>query len=379
LDGNIFQPDGSAKYALVGFRSGALFHRQDLNRNPGRHAARIRAAFYFRVAGVAAMKRMTNLFLDSVIGVSLCCTVLTGKIGIAPTQAPSATSTPKDTLASTATKTATATAFPTATKFPAATRTQRPSPTSSPIPAPGVPVGDACRLAIDGFNKIRKNLDLPDHFNSGEPYRKTGDFDPNRYFPILKHLKIETGYTLDYVYYLDDWGGKPMIYARKVGDAPFQSYDEFLASIGQERSGESSYQNLPNAFDYLQKIQVDGSAVGYFQFGVLAELGDQFYLSWHALYNDFIILCDSGDLASVERELKAYGLTFPQSDWEKAQTIDFQPAVSINGDAVTIRLSIFSKWGGFWEELDVVDKNNPSQMLDFHQNVLVPYDCGINF
>lgn len=220
---------------------------------------------------------------------------------------------------------------------------------------------------------------MPDHFNSGEPFRKAGDFDPNRYFTILNHLKIESGYTLDYIYYLDDLGGKTMIYARKVGDPPFQSYDEFLKSIGQERSEERSYKNIPNAFDYLQKIQVDGSEASYFQFDVLAELGDQFYLAWHAQYNDFIILCDAGDLKPVERELNKNGLTFPQAGWEKAKAIDFQPSILISGDTVTIRLIIFSKWGGFWEELDVVDKNNPYHMLDIHQNVIVPYDCGFNY
>ncbi len=248
------------------------------------------------------MKRMTNLILDFILGLSVCCVVVTGKSAVSPTPTRTATATFTDTLTPTSTKTAT---FPpTVTRTATATRTQQPSPTASSTPAPAVPVSDTCRSAIDGFDALKKYLGLPDHFNSGEPFRKAGDFDPNRYFAILKHLKIESGYTLDYVYYLDELGGKPLVYARKVGDPPFQSYDEFLESIGQERSGERSYINLPNAFDYLQKIQVDGTEASYFQFDILAELGDQFYLSWHALYNDFIILCDAGDLKPVERELK---------------------------------------------------------------------------
>jgi hypothetical protein len=114
-------------------------------------------------------------------------------------------------------------------------------------------------------------------------------------------LNIAPGYQLDYLYFLDHLGGKPVLYARPIDNAPFQTYEEFLQSYGEEISGESSYAALNHAYDYLDQIQIDGSPESYFQFIVLALLGDQFYLDWHGLYNDTMILCDSSDLARVDR------------------------------------------------------------------------------
>jgi len=321
------------------------------------------------------MNSIRKLIFGTVIGLSLGCSILAGKTAVTTTQPLMETATFTNTLRPKSTNTATSS--PTITKT--VTRTKKPSRTASPTPAPGVPLGDTCRSAVDGFYNLKKNLVLPDHLTSGEPFRKARDFDPNRYFPILNHLKMKTGYTLDYVYYLDDLGSKPLLYTRKTGTPPFLSYEAFLKSVGAEMSGERSYMTLPNAFDFLNMIQVDGSEASFFQFAFLAELGDQFYLSWHANYNDFIILCDAQDLKNVTRALGDYNLTFPQDRWETAKAIEFQPTVSIQEDAVTVRMIIFSKWGGFWENIAVMDKNNPFTILDMKMNVLVAYDCGINF
>jgi hypothetical protein len=328
------------------------------------------------------MGRIKLVIIGVIIALSVSCTLFTNRT--------ESTKIPHRTefnifeipfrLYSTFTSTATASPLPTATATITQTRTKKPSPPASPTSVPSVSMTSTCRSAIDGLYNLRKNLGLPDHFNSGEAFRKSGDFDPNQYFPILDHLSLEYEYTLDYVYYTDDIGGKPMLYARKIGDPPFKSYDDYLASLGEERSGERSYNNLPHAFDYLDKIQVDGSEDGYFQFYVLSELGDQFYLYWHALYNDFIIICDNSDMQVVEHKLRNYNLTFPKDDWEKAKAIDFTPTVTINGEEVTDRLVIFSKWGGFWEEIVIFGKEDPyNNVLAYQQNAIVPYDCGILF
>jgi hypothetical protein len=319
--------------------------------------------------GGAMKNRCVRMILRSaILGFSTGCALLSG----APSNLTRKTETPSPTTAVRNSSTYTASFSPSRTATIAPTRTASPSPT----PVPTVAVTETCRSAIDGIDALKKNIGLPGHLRSGEPYRRAGDFDPNEYFSVLNHLQMEFGYTLDYVYYLDGAGSKPMLYARGIFVEPFRSYDDFVQSIGRKRSDERSVDVLPYAFDYLEKIQVDGSEEGYFQFYALAELGDQFYLSGKARYNDFIILCDLSDLTIVKQELSRNGIALPEDDWKRAESIDFRPTVSVDENAATVRLVIFSKWGGFWEEVVVMDKLRPWHLLYLEQNVYVSYGCG---
>jgi hypothetical protein len=46
---------------------------------------------------------------------------------------------------------------------------------------------------------------IPDHFFEENAIRRGDEFDPNKVFEIFDHLKMEEGFTLDYVY-----DGNPM-------------------------------------------------------------------------------------------------------------------------------------------------------------------------
>lgn len=170
-----------------------------------------------------------------------------------------------------------------------------------------------------------------------------------------------------------------MVYARKSNAVPFQTYEEFLGSYGEEMSDEASYAQLNHAFDYLEQIQVDNSPESYFQFVVLAILGDQFSLSWHGLYNDVKILCDSSDMTYINEDMKDYSLVFPQGMTDRIEQVDFEPVIIVDENTVTVRFVTFTKWGGFFEFVYVMDKQNPMQLIDAKYNPLIEYDCGIMF
>jgi hypothetical protein len=74
-------------------------------------------------------------------------------------------------------------------------------------------------------------------------------FDVNEYFTVLNHLAPVDGYVLDYVYFAPGGDGFPKIYARLEGESGFTNYDEYEA-FGID--------------DYLNHIQVDGTAEGFF-------------------------------------------------------------------------------------------------------------------
>jgi hypothetical protein len=289
----------------------------------------------------------------------------------------------------TATATSTLTATPTKTPIPTATvtLTLKPSPTATIPPVSTISVNsqsilsmtNECRAVVDGLYNLKKDLGLPDHFTAENPVRLDSEFNPNSYFSVLTHLKLTSGYKLDYIYFNDELGGLPLVYARKSSSAPFQSYTKLLKSFGEEMSGERSYGELMHKYDYLEKIQIDKKPESYFEFVTMAFLGDQFYLWWHSLYNDAKILCDLSDIQYVDAEMKGFDIEFPQDVKDRIDKIDFSPVVIVDENSVTVRYVTFTKWGGFFENVYIMNKDNPMQLLDVKFNPLIEYDCGISF
>ncbi len=232
---------------------------------------------------------------------------------------------------------------------------------------------------MDGLNNLKKDLDLPEHYTSENPVRQASDFDVNEYFQVFTNLTITSGYKLDYIYFQDELGGLPLIYARKASSAPFQSYAELLKSFGEEVAGERSYGPLQHEYDYLERIELNETPESYFEFSALVLQANQFYLWWHGLYNDARIFCDSSDIQYVTTDLQSFHVEFPQDVKSRIEKIDFSPVVIIGDDEITVRMIVFTKWGGFYEYVYVLDKNNPTQLLDARFNPVIEYDCGISF
>ena len=76
------------------------------------------------------------------------------------------------------------------------------------------------------------------------PAKADGDFDVNSFLSVLDHLSLEEGYALDFVYFSDDLGGKPLVYARESDQPPFAAYTEFIDSKGGASFWERSYDTL---------------------------------------------------------------------------------------------------------------------------------------
>jgi len=260
-------------------------------------------------------------------------------------------------------------------------KTKTPSyvPTTSLDELNAIMIDKECRAVIDGLNNLKRDLTIPDHFMEGDTTKKEGDFNPNKYFNVLNHLSIKKGYTLDYFFFGDDLGGKPLLYSRKANAMPYKNYEEFLESYGEETSGERSYSSLGHAYDYLEQVQIDKTPESYFQYVILALLGDQFYLYWHGLYNDLKVICDESDFKAVRTEIELFDLEFPTEIETKMKEIDYSPGILIDEGIVTVRFVTFTKWGGVLESVFKMDSRNPFQVIDVQYNPLIEYDCGISF
>jgi hypothetical protein len=233
-------------------------------------------------------------------------------------------------------------------------------PSNSPIDSP-------LQDTVDALSSVKAGQVIPDHLLTENAERIGEEFDPNLYFTALDHLSMEEGYILDYVYYYDGMGGRPVLYALNKGQqSPFRTYEEFATS--------------PQYADaFLDHVQADGTAESYFQLVLLSITGGQFYLDWHANYNDTRVVCDTEALETLLNKVGSVGNEMTAATKARARRIDLEPIIEIGANSVSVQIVTFSKWGGFFRETYTLRRDFPHTFLDVEAEELVPYDCGIMF
>jgi len=238
----------------------------------------------------------------------------------------------------------------------AASCTPTPEPTESPISVSSDDSVAAARQAtVDAMSALPSGYEEPEiGYDVPDSPRLEGWFDVNEYFSVLNHLSMQPGYTLDYVYHNSGSGAQPYLYARKI-DAT-ENYD----------------------YDYLAYVQTDDTEESFFQYIVLSIMGEQFYLWWHAAYNDYTIICDRTGLEAVLSDTY-FDNTLPAEVQKEARRLDFAPQVEINNDTVTVRVVIFTKWGGFIEETYTITRAFPRIIEDIETKTLVEWSINITF
>jgi len=239
-------------------------------------------------------------------------------------------------------------------------------------PSTGEPPTADWQGTVDAFVSLGRGQAIPEHLLQEDAARTGEEFDPNGYFPILDHLSMEPGYVLDYVYWYDFMGGFPVLYARPEEQPRYGTLSEYQDAVGDLS---------PEAFrhGFLDHVRTDGTAEGFFQFVVLRVMGRQFYLYWHANYDDATVICSRARLEELLGGIGELGQEMPAEDREKARALDVAPVVELQDDTVLVQVVIFTKWGGFFRQSYTIGREFPHQVLHWEEEELVPYDCGIQF
>jgi hypothetical protein len=225
-----------------------------------------------------------------------------------------------------------------------------------------------CQSTLAALSALIGELELPSHFKSENPAKTGGEFDVMQYFSVLDKLSLKPGYVLDYVYHYDQMGGNPLLYARPADQAPYATEADLPA--GYDRLG------------YLDYIQAGDTPDGYFQFVVLAMMGNQFYKLFSINYNDSEIVCEKTDVKRIVSSLNTgnFGYRISIVSWIKALLLnDVGPTVNIGVQTVEVRLVTFTLWGGFYLKTYTISRSSPHTILNVDENNLVPYDCGVMF
>jgi len=229
-----------------------------------------------------------------------------------------------------------------------------------------------CQETVDAMAALTRDLATPEHLKDPDA-RKTGnEFNINEYFSVLKHLSPEPGYVLDYVYYYTFNGGEPYLYARKKNTKPHATFQAYIDSM----KGETGH--LPR-HDYLEHVRIDGTEEGFLEFVVLHVMAGQFYLYWHAGYNDFSIICDDTVMEKILAWIEKFKKTLTPDAQTKLRGLKVQPRIEFEGDKARVRVVVFSKWKGFLEDVYTINRVSPHNILGHERKTLVPYDWGLLF
>ncbi|MDP2994198.1 MAG: hypothetical protein Q8N46_03640 [Anaerolineales bacterium] len=234
-------------------------------------------------------------------------------------------------------------------------------------PAPTGETISGCRATVDAMSALTGGLEFPANFQTENPVKTGSEFDVMQYFSVLDHLSMQPGYVLDYIYHYDGMGGYPVLYVRPAGQPPYATEADLTA--GGDRTSTLDY------------IQTDDTPESYFQFVVLAKMGSQFYLFWHANYSDSQIVCDKADVTSILASLNGdFGYRISLAARVRAALLkDVGPSVKVGEQTVEVRFVTFTRWGGFYQETYTLSRSMPHTIQDVQEKNLVPYECGVMF
>lgn len=197
--------------------------------------------------------------------------------------------------------------------------------------------------------------------------RNGTEFNPNTYFNVLTHIANIPNHTLDYVYEMQDIGGQPCLYSRRVDAVPFQFSSQVL-----------SWRRRHSTYDY---IAADGTPQSFFELVVFRHMASQFYLYWHACYNDRRIVTTPEEIEKIISTARGgkSGARLTADQIAAMRAFELQPLVKLTDREASVFYCTFSDWGGLYRHKESFSLKAPHRLVGEITMARVKYDCGILF
>jgi hypothetical protein len=235
-----------------------------------------------------------------------------------------------------------------------------------PAPSSRGTVISACSETVLDVSLLQPD-GIPEHLLTTG--KKRGDeFDVNQYFKVFTHISMQEGYALDYVYQRDDLSGYPLLYVRPVDQVSNAS-----------TSNISNETKLP---DFREYLDIEDTEQGYFEYVVMDIMANQFYLFWHANYNDTYIVCNRQQLYDIVTQISSgeFGNPLDPAQEAKVRTLrNILPVVRLTSDLAVAEVVTFTKWGGFYRLTYTISREAPHKILEIEEENILPYDYGVAF
>ena len=198
---------------------------------------------------------------------------------------------------------------------------------------------------------------------------KQGDeFNANDFFNATPNLSMQEGYVLDYIYIPDSLGSFPLLAARPADQPSYKSSSE--VPVDSELTS------------YWKYMEVADNEQGYFEYASFLLIADQFYLVWHANYNDTDVICDRESVDAIVKDINdgEFGIEFDKDQMKQINDLqNIEPLVKLTDSTALVELVVFSKWGGFYRITYTISRSFPHEILDTQEENIIPYECGIMF
>ena len=222
---------------------------------------------------------------------------------------------------------------------------------------------DNASSIVGSFCAIKHNILGINIRERGSGPRLPHEFDPNLFLQAVPHLSLLPGYVLDFCYSDCGMAGAPWVYGRRAEELAFTK--DQADAISRER-------NESDRHDPLNFLIPDGSPVSWFERVVFQRLASQFYLYWHALYNDFRFVTTRDEVAAITNLITS-GPDLPML----ARSIDPRVIVTIGDTHIFVTSWGFSKWGGFLQNRYTFICVPPYSLIETKKVDHISYDCGI--
>jgi hypothetical protein len=254
----------------------------------------------------------------------------------------------------------------TSTTTTTSTTTSTSTTTTTTTAPPGGLDPEWAQATVRAFAALQSD-EIPEHLGyEGDAALTGAEFDVAEYFTVLDHLAMEPGWVLDYVYQLDGLGGAPRLYARPEDQPRYLTFEEWYTADRDD-----------NPFPH---IVVDDTPEGYFQLVLLRVTGSQFYLWWHALYDDTIVFGSRDPLERILDNVASSSAGFMEPEaMAAARAVDPTPVVVLEDGHALVVIHTWTKWGGLHRTAWRVSRSFPHEMSRQSHEQLAPYDCGMVF
>lgn len=243
-------------------------------------------------------------------------------------------------------------------------------------PWPCVSLGGLKRDAQVSFSDTVTHLKrlqdrrIPFHLMMLGGIRWRTDFDVNQYFTVLNRLSPEPGWTLDYAYAYSQLGGSPVLYARRIWSVPILTHSAY-----RNTRPETDATGQP---EFLRHVRVDGTPEGFVQLAVLHVMAHQFYLFWHANYNDERIVHERSQLEALLAKQDVFKKPSSEEK-QKALSVDLQPVVEMFDASVRVSCLTWTDWGGLYRKTFIFSRDFPHRLHKTEKEQVASYFCGAVF
>ncbi len=163
-------------------------------------------------------------------------------------------------------------------------------------------------------------------------------------------------------------GEKPVLYARQHNEAPVATLEDLRIRALSEAwlDGVPSDEEIRRQlwYGYLDRIQVEDSAEGFFQLALLYLLGDRFCLLWHEFYGEVFVICSDEGLRSVlERQKERKNETPSPDRLECLKQMDLRPRVALGQTNVQVSVITYRPFGGIDHDSIWFSREPPHRIL----------------